>query len=78
MRLREILEKRFSENDLKQVKGSFDIIGDVAILEIPDSLSHREKDVVDALLEVHPNIRTVYKKESEREGVYRLRDFKLI
>lgn len=78
MNIREILEKRFKENELKDIKGSFDIIGDVAILEIPDSLSHREKDVVDALLEIHPNIRTVYKKEGEREGVYRLRDFKLI
>jgi tRNA (guanine37-N1)-methyltransferase len=48
MNIREILEKRFKENEIKDIKGSFDIIGDVAILEI------------------------------EREGVYRLRDFKLI
>ena len=59
MRLMEILEKRFPENELKEAKGSFDMIGDVAIVEIPDSLSHREKDVVDALLEVHPNIRSL-------------------
>ncbi len=78
MNLREILEKRFHENEIKDIKGSFDIIGDAAILEIPDDLAHREKDVIDALLEIHPNIRTVYKKESEREGVYRLRDLKLI
>jgi tRNA (guanine37-N1)-methyltransferase len=78
MRLREILEKRFPEHEIENVKGSFDIIGDVAILEIPEELAHRELDVVDALREIHPNIETVYKKESEREGVYRLRDLKLI
>jgi tRNA (guanine37-N1)-methyltransferase len=78
MNIREILEKRFKESDIKEAKGSFDIIGDVAIIEVPETLAHREKDIVDALREVHPNVKTVYKKESEREGIYRLRDLKLI
>lgn len=78
MRLREILEKRFPEHEIENVKSSFDIIGNVAILEIPEELENRELDVVDALREIHPNIETVYKKESEREGVYRLRDLKMI
>ncbi len=78
MRLRELLEKRFSEDELRHVKGSFDIIGDVAIIEIPDEIAHRERDIVDALLEIHPNIQTVYKKGSEREGLYRLRELELI
>ena len=78
MKLRELLEKRFSEDELRHVKGSFDIIGDVAIIEIPDEIAHRERDIVDALLEIHPNIQTVYKKGSEREGLYRLRELELI
>ncbi|MCK5023800.1 MAG: class I SAM-dependent methyltransferase family protein [Candidatus Aenigmarchaeota archaeon] len=78
MRLRELLEKRFSEKDLKLVKGAFDVIGKSAIMEIPDELSHREKDIVEALLEMHPHIETVYKKGSDREGTFRLRDLKLI
>lgn len=78
MNIREILEKRFKENEIREAKGSFDIIGNVAILEIPETLAHREKDIIDALREIHPNVNTVYKKESEREGIYRLRDLKLI
>lgn len=78
MRLKEILEKRFSEKDLRNVKGSFDIIGDVAVVEIPDDLEHRELDIVDALREVHPRIMTVYKKVGARKGKHRLGDFKLI
>lgn len=78
MDLKEILEKRFSEKDIRNVKGSFDIIGDVAILEIPDELKGREKDVADALIEIHPNIKTVYDKGTERKGEYRLRELRLI
>jgi tRNA (guanine37-N1)-methyltransferase len=78
MRLRDVLERRFKEYELKHVKGSFDIIGNIAIVEIPDELEHREKDVADAIIEIHPHIKTVYKKGSEREGVYRLRDLKLV
>jgi len=78
MDLRELLEKRLPERELNMLKGSFDIIGDVAIVEIPDELSYREKDIVEALLDVHPRIKTVYKKLGERGGIYRLRDLKLI
>jgi len=78
MKLRDLLEKRFSEKDLEKVKGSFDMIGDTAILEIPDELSYREKDIIDALLEIHPHINTVYKKGEERKGKFRLRELVLI
>jgi tRNA (guanine37-N1)-methyltransferase len=78
MDLVELLEKRLPPHELKHVKGSFDVIGDVAIVEIPDELSHRESDIVEALLELHPRVKTVYKKGGERKGVYRLRDFTLI
>ncbi|NYZ76873.1 class I SAM-dependent methyltransferase family protein [Candidatus Micrarchaeota archaeon] len=74
----ELLEKRLLPHELKHIKGSFDIIGDVAVVEIPDELSHRERDIVEALLELNPRIKTVYNKGSARKGAYRLRDFKLI
>lgn len=74
----ELLEKRLPPHELKHLKGSFDIVGDVAIVEIPDELVHREKDIVEALVELNPRIKTIYSKGSARKGVYRLRDFKLI
>jgi tRNA (guanine37-N1)-methyltransferase len=78
MDMRELLEKRLPERELKLLKGSFDIVGDIAILEIPQELLYRKGDIVDALLEVHPNVRTVYNKGSERKGVYRLRELELL
>ena len=78
MDLIELLEKRLPPHELKHVKGSFDLIGDVAIVEIPDELAHRMQDIVEALVELYPRIKTVYGKGSARNGVYRLRELKLI
>ncbi|MFH1237088.1 MAG: class I SAM-dependent methyltransferase family protein [Candidatus Aenigmatarchaeota archaeon] len=78
MDLKELLEKRLPERELQFLKGAFDVIGDVAIIEIPEELSHRERDIVDALLDMHPRLKTIYNKGSERKGVYRLRELKLI
>ncbi|MCD6590956.1 MAG: class I SAM-dependent methyltransferase family protein [Candidatus Aenigmarchaeota archaeon] len=78
MRLRELLEDRFTEDELKHVRGSFDIVGDACIIEIPDEIIHRKKDIINAIREIHPNLKTIYRKVSERKGAYRLRELELI
>ncbi len=51
--------------------GSFDIIGDIAILEIPEG--ENEKKLAEGLLKIHKNLKTIYMKEGERAGEFRLR-----
>jgi tRNA (guanine37-N1)-methyltransferase len=57
---------------------SFDIIGDIAIVEIPDELARYEKEIADSLLEVHRNVKVVAKKEGPMEGVFRTRRMSVI
>lgn len=71
--LKQHLKERLSGNELAAVKRGFDIIGDIAILEIPASLRKRERLIARALLELHPNIRTVLKKAGEHTGRFRTR-----
>ncbi len=52
---------------------SFDIIGDVAIVEIPDGLEPKERQIGEALLRVHKNVKTVLKKLGPMEGEFRVR-----
>ncbi len=56
-----------------QVKKSFDIIGDVAIIEIPSGLSRHQKIIAQKLVELNPHLKAVCKKKGGREGPYRLR-----
>ncbi|MCX8166719.1 MAG: hypothetical protein N3E37_02605 [Candidatus Micrarchaeota archaeon] len=70
--LRDYLLKKGYKDYVK----SFDIIGSVAIVEIPEGLS--EKVVAEGIVRIHKNIKTIYSKGSGRHGQYRLYDLKLI
>lgn len=67
--LREFLE----EDEVREVRRSFDVIGDLAILEIPDELEGREVEIAQALMRAHKAIRGVFKKGSEVRGEERVR-----
>jgi|Deesub1362B_J571_1020462.scaffolds.fasta_scaffold00426_9 tRNA (guanine37-N1)-methyltransferase len=69
-RLRELL----SPQEFVLVRRSFDIIGDLAILEVPDELFHRKHEIARALMEAHKNIKAVFCKRSEVKGEARVRE----
>ena len=60
--LRKVLENKLSLKQLEHLKTSFDIVGDIAILEIDDELKKKEKIIAKTVLELHPHIKTVVKK----------------
>jgi tRNA (guanine37-N1)-methyltransferase len=72
-RLKDALSGFLGPEELSSVIGSFDIIGDIAIMEIPEGLEPKEKLIGTALLGVHRNLRTVLKKLGPMEGEYRVR-----
>ncbi|MEM2298758.1 MAG: class I SAM-dependent methyltransferase family protein [Thermofilaceae archaeon] len=80
--LRGLLAERLGE-DVKYVPSSYDIIGSrsgaVAIVEFPeDAPPHVREVVAKTLLELHRNVRVVLEKLSERRGVYRLREYRVL
>jgi tRNA (guanine37-N1)-methyltransferase len=78
MKIRELLKGTLSERERELLRNSFDIIGDVAVIEIPEELEKKEKEIAKALKRVHKHVKTVCRKMSKREGKYRLRKFKII
>ena len=77
MKLKELLKEVLSEEELKIAPSSFDIIGNIAVIEIPKELEKKEKEIGEQLLKFK-NIKTVLKKESKVENEFRLRKYKLI
>ncbi len=65
-------------NLLASVPRAIDFVGDIAIVEIPPELADHKKAIGEALLKAHKQTSTVLAKSSAVEGVYRLRDFKVI
>jgi tRNA (guanine37-N1)-methyltransferase len=53
---------------------SFDIIGDIAIIELPEMLMPYGRAIGEAILKVHRHIRAVFAKGSKVSGEYRVRE----
>ncbi|NYZ78795.1 class I SAM-dependent methyltransferase family protein [Candidatus Micrarchaeota archaeon] len=74
----ESLRDKLTPEEFKSVVKSFDVIGSIAIIEVPKELEKREKLIADSLLSVHRNVKSVYKKLGPMEGVYRTRKLKFL
>ena len=62
----------------KTVISSYDIIGDIAIIELPSGSRADPKLVAKEIKKTHPRVKTVLQKTGEREGELRLRSFRKI
>ncbi len=78
MNLKEALRDELTGEELGHLQKSFDVIGDVCIIEIPEELVDKKERIADALLEIHKHVKTVYNKKGNRKGVFRLRDMELL
>jgi tRNA (guanine37-N1)-methyltransferase len=76
----QVLEKRLPPNFLASLPRALDIVGDIAIIEVPPELKARshERLIGEAILSTHKNVRTVLAKVGAISGKYRLRDFEVI
>ena len=63
---------------LASLPQALDVIGDIAIIEIPPELKPYEKLIGEAILKTHKNIKTVLAKAGAISGTYRLREFNFI
>ncbi|MFP4046011.1 MAG: class I SAM-dependent methyltransferase [Candidatus Aenigmatarchaeota archaeon] len=78
MDLRDALEDELSEGELDQLITSFEVIGGIAMIEVPEELEHRKELIGEKLMEVNNHIRTVLREASERKGEFRTRDYEVI
>lgn len=75
--LKNFLTGILTDEELKILPRAFDVIGDIAIIEIPPELEKREKEIANALLKFK-NIKVVLKKTGVVEGEFRTRKFEII
>ena len=57
---------------------AIDIIGEIAIVEIPPELEKHKRIVGEAILQAHKHVRTVLAKSSAIGGIKRLREYEVI
>ncbi len=76
--LADVLEDELPSHLIASLPRSADIIGDLAIIEVPTELKPHEKAIGEAVLKTHKNVHTVLAKAGAISGTYRLRKFAVI
>ncbi len=67
-----------SDEELRQLYGGFDIVGDIAVIKIPDTLQARRKVIAEKLLERVKPVKTVLAQTTPVSGDYRTRSLEVI
>lgn len=78
MSLKEILKDKLSEPELRILRRGFEIIGDIAIVEIPEELLSKKDLIAEAILSKHRHIKTILRKSGQVDGVYRVAGYEII
>lgn len=73
---KDILKNILNKEELKQVKTSYDTLGNIVVLEIDENLRSKEKQIAQAVLRTKPNTETVVRKDAPHEGSLRLQKMK--
>lgn len=74
----QFLENQLPPHLLASLPHALDIIGDIAIIEIPPELKVQEKLIGEAILKTHKSVKTVLAKAGAISGTFRLREFTFI
>ncbi|TRO45437.1 class I SAM-dependent methyltransferase family protein [Candidatus Bathyarchaeota archaeon] len=74
----ELLEGHLPPHLMASLPKALDVIGDIAVVEVPTELDNHKKLFGAAILAAHKNLRTVLAKAGAVSGDYRLRDFEVI
>lgn len=76
--LKEVLVGILDAREIEDLTSSFDVIGDIAIIKIPDSLESKEVLIAEQILARMKNVNTVLKQTSDVLGEYRIREVKFV
>jgi tRNA (guanine37-N1)-methyltransferase len=72
------LEKKMPPNLLAMLPQALDVIGEIALIDIPPQLKSNQSIIGEAILQTHRNLKTVLAKASAISGTYRVRQYDFI
>lgn len=75
--LREALKDQLADDGLKQLR-AFDIVGDIAVIKLPEKLLPKKDVIGRALMQVHRHVRTVLCQVGPVSGEFRTRELEVI
>ncbi|MGZ5489171.1 MAG: class I SAM-dependent methyltransferase [Nitrososphaeraceae archaeon] len=71
--LKNALKDVFAKEEIERVYSSFDIIGDIIIIKIPEELEEKKEIIAKTLINKIKTVKTVFQQISSVQGEYRTR-----
>jgi len=78
MKLRDELIRRLEPWELKLIPTSYDVVGDIAIIQLPQCLEHKSGIVARAIMRIEKHVKTVLRQASPISGDFRLRELEFV
>ena len=77
-RLRKKLSNVYSSAESSLIYNSFDVVGDIAIIKVPDGNIANAEKAASQIMAVHRNVKTVFAQTSPIVGDFRVRELRLL
>ncbi len=71
--LKILLANKLKPNKLKLLYKSYDIIGDIAVIRVPETLQQQSEIIAEAIMQTHKRVRSVWRQVGPIFGDLRLR-----
>jgi len=76
--LKEVLRGKLTPSEIDTLYAGFDVVGNIAVIKIPEPLLSKKSLIAEALLASLKNVRTVLLQTTPVEGEYRLRGLEVL
>jgi tRNA (guanine37-N1)-methyltransferase len=76
--LKQALKGVIPDEEIDEVYSSFDVIGDIVIIKIPDSILEKKQLLAEAILKNVKNVKTVFMQSSPVQGDFRVRNVEYV
>jgi len=73
--LKDLLRESFDDKEINKIKSSYDIVGDIAIIEIDKEFLDKKEIIGNAILKSNPHVKTVLMKKGKHKGVFRIQKY---
>jgi len=76
--IRVLLADKLEPWELKLIYKSYDNVGDIAIIRVPEPLKERSKIIAEAVMQTHKRIKAVWRQASPVSGDFRLHGLEFV
>ncbi|MFW5705162.1 MAG: class I SAM-dependent methyltransferase [Nanoarchaeota archaeon] len=76
--LKDYMQEFLTKEEFDLAPRSFEVVGDIAIIEVPEELISKEKQIGESVLKVNSSIKTVLKKSGIHGGEFRTQNLEFV